>query len=202
MFEVEVLAPGIVSYTNVMSDPAGFISDLEGLVEINNLAWAEANQSSGQEEDSPKAVKSIRDCKVMSLPAYDANPELRNTSGGAMLALHDLLNEELNEAILHYKNSHAAGQWYVSEGWQILKYGKDNHFINHFDDSRAFPRTVSMSFYLNEDYEGGEIEFPRFGLKIKPKANQMIMFPSNYIYNHSVHPVISGLRYAVVAWWN
>jgi predicted 2-oxoglutarate/Fe(II)-dependent dioxygenase YbiX len=59
-----------------------------------------------------------------------------------------------------------------------------------------------MSFYLNEDYEGGEIEFGRFNLKIKPKANQMIMFPSNYIYNHTVHPVVSGTRYAVVAWWN
>jgi predicted 2-oxoglutarate/Fe(II)-dependent dioxygenase YbiX len=58
-----------------------------------------------------------------------------------------------------------------------------------------------MSFYLNDEYEGGEIEFSRFGLNVKPKANQAIFFPSNYVYNHTVHPVTSGTRYAVVGWW-
>jgi predicted 2-oxoglutarate/Fe(II)-dependent dioxygenase YbiX len=58
-----------------------------------------------------------------------------------------------------------------------------------------------MSFYLNDDYEGGEIEFPRFGLQVKPEPNQMIMFPSNYVYNHVVNPVTSGTRYAIVAWF-
>jgi Rps23 Pro-64 3,4-dihydroxylase Tpa1-like proline 4-hydroxylase len=201
VFEVKELAVGIVSYTNVMSDPAGFISDIEGLVEINNLNWFDASQTNNEAE-APTTVKSIRDCKVMSLPQYDSNPELKNTNPGAYLAVHELLNSELNGAINHYKESYLASQWSTSEGWQLLKYGKNNHFVNHYDDARAFPRTVSMSFYLNDDYEGGEIEFPRFNLTIKPKANQMIMFPSNYIYNHSVHPVISGLRYAVVAWWN
>ena len=59
-----------------------------------------------------------------------------------------------------------------------------------------------MCFYLNEDYHGGEIEFTRFNLKIKPKENQMIIFPSNYIYNHVVNPVIKGKRYVIVGWWN
>ena len=53
---------------------------------------------------------------------------------------------------------------------------------------------------MNDNYTGGEINFPRFGITFKPKANQMIVFPSNYVYNHSVSPVIEGSRYAVVGW--
>jgi predicted 2-oxoglutarate/Fe(II)-dependent dioxygenase YbiX len=51
--------------------------------------------------------------------------------------------------------------------------------------------------YLNDDYEGGEIEFVNFDIKIKPKAGTLIMFPSNYPYSHIAHPVISGTKYAV-----
>lgn len=200
--EIEQLAPGIVSYVGVMDDPAQFISDLEGLVEINRIQWSEASQSSGGYNDESKVVKSARDCSAISLPPFDLNPELKTNAQYEFAMLHDYLNEQLLKAVDDYRNSHAAGHWTDSEGWQILKYGEGNHFSNHYDDAKKYPRTISMSFYLNDNYEGGEIEFPRFGLTIKPKANQMIMFPSNYVYNHTVHTVKSGLRYAVVAWWN
>jgi len=201
MFEFQELAPGIGSYLNVMDNPKSFISDLEGLVEINSLMWADATQSDGNNGEPMKTPK-IRDCKVMSLPAYDSDPNFTKELPGAQFSLHQFLNDSLYGAINDYRARYAAGQWNKSEGWQLLKYGQGNHFVNHFDDSRLYPRTTSMSFYLNDDYEGGEIEFARFGLKIKPKANQLIMFPSNYVYNHTVHPVISGTRYAVVCWWN
>jgi predicted 2-oxoglutarate/Fe(II)-dependent dioxygenase YbiX len=59
---------------------------------------------------------------------------------------------------------------------------------------------MSTVYYLNDNYTGGEINFPRFNVTFKPKANQMIIFPSTYVYNHSVSPVIEGQRYAVVSW--
>jgi predicted 2-oxoglutarate/Fe(II)-dependent dioxygenase YbiX len=59
---------------------------------------------------------------------------------------------------------------------------------------------MSWVYYINDDYTGGEISFPRFNLTYKPVANEFIVFPSNYIYNHSVLPVIEGTRYAVVSW--
>lgn len=196
----EELAPGIMSYIGVMDDPKQFISDIEGLVELNLLTWNPASQSDSPDGDS-SVKKSARDCFAISLPSYDKNPELKNNHD-IYNKVSTLLDEQLLPTVNEYRNHYSAIHWPTSEGWQLLKYGKDNHFINHYDDSKQWPRTLSMSFYLNDDYEGGEIEFPRFNLKIKPRANQMIMFPSNYVYNHSVHPVISGTRYAVVAWWN
>jgi len=73
-------------------------------------------------------------------------------------------------------------------------------FVNHIDDHTDYHRRMSTIYYINDNYEGGEIEFPRFNVKYKPVANDFIIFPSNYMYNHSVSPVISGERYAVVSW--
>jgi len=89
-------------------------------------------------------------------------------------------------------------EWHDTYG--ILKYGKGQQFTNHIDDHPSYHRRVSTVYYLNENYTGGEINFPRFGITFKPKANQMIVFPSTYVYNHSVSPVIEGERYAVVSW--
>ena len=54
-------------------------------------------------------------------------------------------------------------------------------------------------FYLNDDYEGGEIEFPRLdGYVHKPKVGDIAIFPSNYIYEHASLPIKSGIKYCVV----
>jgi len=205
MFECEELAPGIVSYLNVMEDPSTFIVDVESLVEINELSWmyGSAGEPRNESNEVKPKLSSIRDCRVISLPKFDtATPKEPGSPSLGALSAHNFLNESLYGAINDYRTRFNAHEWNISEGWQILKYGKDGHFINHFDDCTMFPRTVSMSFYLNDDYEGGEIEFNNFKLKIKPKANQMIVFPSNYVYTHTVHPVTYGTRYAVVGWWD
>lgn len=196
----EELAPGIVSYKNVIGNSLEFVSYIEGLVSENKLTWHQAYQSDGPDGDS-MVKKSSRDCFAISLPSYDKNPEFKK-AGDAYSDLSTKIDEKLLPTVDDYRSLYAAHHWNINEGWQLLKYGKDNHFVKHYDDSKQYPRTVSMSYYLNDDYEGGEIEFPNFNLKIKPVADQMIMFPSNYVYTHTVHPVISGIRYAVVGWWN
>ena len=59
---------------------------------------------------------------------------------------------------------------------------------------------MSWVYYINDDYTGGEIVFPRFGITYKPAKDELLIFPSTYVYNHSVLPVIEGTRYAVVSW--
>lgn len=52
--------------------------------------------------------------------------------------------------------------------------------------------------YLNDNYEGGELWFPRFDLTIKPQAGDIVVFPSTYIYEHASQDMISGTKYSVV----
>ena len=86
------------------------------------------------------------------------------------------------------------------EDYQILKYGVSTEYKEHYDGATSMGRFVSAVIYLNDDYEGGEIEFPRFNIKIKPESGMLILFPSNYAYAHIAHPITKGTKYAIVTW--
>ena len=88
------------------------------------------------------------------------------------------------------------------EAMRISKYEKGEWFSMHADDSFGTPRTVSMVYYPNDDYDGGELEFVFFGVKIKPKAGQLFIFPSSYSYMHKIHAITSGERYTFVSFFN
>jgi hypothetical protein len=198
----EHIAPGIVAFYDVMEEPQSFISDIEGLVEIKNLQWVPGNiRSVGDGVDVEHVhTPSIREVETIGIPAFDRDPQLRN-NGGILLDLHTFLNQNVYPAAAEYAVDFGIQPYATGENWQILKYGKGHHFDNHIDDNKAFPRTFSISYYLNDDYEGGEIEFPRFDIKIKPVANQAIVFAANYVYNHKIHPVTNGTRYTIVNWF-
>ena len=56
-------------------------------------------------------------------------------------------------------------------------------------------------YYINDDYEGGEINFMDHNLKIKPKANSFITFPSNSDYWHEVLENTVKERYSSTLWF-
>jgi hypothetical protein len=88
------------------------------------------------------------------------------------------------------------------ESMRISRYEPGEWFSAHVDNTFGTPRTVSMVYYPNDDYEGGELEFIHFGVKIKPKAGQLFLFPSDYSHEHVIHPIISGVRYTIVSFFN
>jgi predicted 2-oxoglutarate/Fe(II)-dependent dioxygenase YbiX len=94
------------------------------------------------------------------------------------------------------------------EPTQFLKYDIKDKYNEHNDSedwrdgkiTRVVNRDISVLFYLNDDYEGGELEFTKLGLTIKPKKGMMIAFPSYFEFSHRVHPVLSGTRYSLATW--
>lgn len=82
---------------------------------------------------------------------------------------------------------------------EALKYEPGEKYVMHFDNGskHVANRITSTVIYLNDDYEGGEIEFTNFGIKVKPQKNSIAIFPSNYPYMHVAHQVTSGVRYAL-----
>jgi hypothetical protein len=87
---------------------------------------------------------------------------------------------------------------------EILKYQQDGFYTWHIDHFAAVPRTMSCILLLNNDYEGGNLCFRNpdgsgeWAVDVKP--NRMIIWPSNFLYPHTVKPVTKGTRYSVVAW--
>jgi predicted 2-oxoglutarate/Fe(II)-dependent dioxygenase YbiX len=60
---------------------------------------------------------------------------------------------------------------------------------------------VSVLMYPNDKYTGGEITFPDYDLVLKPKPGDLIMFPGNNAYKHTVQKVESGTRYTMPSWY-
>jgi len=87
---------------------------------------------------------------------------------------------------------------------EILKYENTGFYNWHTDHFADIPRTMSCILLLNNDYEGGNLCFrnpDKSGeWEIEVKPNRMIIWPSNFLYPHTVKPVTKGKRYSVVAW--
>jgi Rps23 Pro-64 3,4-dihydroxylase Tpa1-like proline 4-hydroxylase len=182
------ISDGIVIVDNI------FVDSMEYLVKLsqNNDLWSLAGIVDDQSSDQ-SYNKNHRDTD--SLLLTDRGKQDNSLLGEFSKKFY----ESTNPVILDYikKNNVTFGSFEKS---QILRYGLGQKFDMHVDEHPTMPRKVSMIYYANEDYSGGEIEFPNFDLKIKPKANQMIIFPSSSEYAHRVHPVVSGTRFCVVQW--
>jgi len=87
---------------------------------------------------------------------------------------------------------------------QVLKYEQSGFFVWHTDHFALVPRSMSCILLLNNDYEGGNLCFRNpdgsgeWEVEVKP--NRMIIWPSNFLYPHTVKPITKGQRYSVVAW--
>lgn len=55
-------------------------------------------------------------------------------------------------------------------------------------------RGITAILYLNSEFEGGEISFPKQRATIKPEAGMVLIFPSNKNFPHQVNPITSGHR--------
>jgi hypothetical protein len=56
-------------------------------------------------------------------------------------------------------------------------------------------------FYINDDYEGGELYFPNQGIQFKPKRGAAYFFPGDLNYIHGVTEIKSGERYTCPFFW-
>ena len=75
--------------------------------------------------------------------------------------------------------------------------GEVQEHIDHYD---VYPRVLSCSIILNDNYEGGDFYFFNGEYVIKKKQGSAIMFPSNFCFPHAVGPVSKGDRHVIVVW--
>jgi len=91
----------------------------------------------------------------------------------------------------------------------VLRYTPGGKYDLHADaevwdhDSpprRILDRDLSLVAYLGEDLSGGELAFPNFERRLRPRAGLLVAFPSDERYAHAAPPLASGLRHAIVSW--
>lgn len=74
--------------------------------------------------------------------------------------------------------------------------GGDEQFQLHFDSvyDRS-NRYLVFLWYLNDVQTGGETDFPAFGLKVRPQAGRLLIFPPYWMFQHRGLPPVSGDKY-------
>lgn len=114
------------------------------------------------------------------------------------------ISNTLNYYFREECNLDPSHNWKAITDISILKYEEGGFYKFHHDHGFGIPRTMSTIYLLNNDYEGGELCFRNPDgtgeYTIPKKANTMVVWPSNFLYQHTVKPVTKGTRFSVVGW--
>lgn len=124
-------------------------------------------------------------------------PEL-NTFSDHLEVLHLLKkysDKFLLECSLFFKDKE---EIYLTAQWMTML-GSDNALAPHIDNHKGAEHLFrSGVIYLNEDFDGGYLNFPDRDLTIKPKKLSLILFESKEL--HTITKVLSGVRIAMPIW--
>lgn len=110
--------------------------------------------------------------------------------------------------------------WNNAEDIQLLKYKPNGEYKAHYDffindnnklynDSikQGGQRIYSFLIYLNDNFSGGETEFPKLKKKIIPKKGKAVFWKNlnnngtpNYLSFHSGNKINNGIKYVCNLW--
>ncbi len=190
---VENLDYGINLYRNAISqeDCQRLITMLEEEISLgkNGIQW------NGARVNGKERTSHARNCYDLKFKRDQLGKYIADSD--VLKECYDIVNVALDKSLRHYESVWNFNINY-KEAFNFVKYLPGEFFKVHADHGPYYTCTVSAVVYLNDDYEGGEIEFPRHNLTLKPKAGDIILFPSNFVYEHASLNISSGIKYSVV----
>jgi Rps23 Pro-64 3,4-dihydroxylase Tpa1-like proline 4-hydroxylase len=183
-------------YTDVITRPDKLIEFIENM------------------NDNPKSYQSISAWKDW-FSSSDLSDNYGKTKN--IFNYYKTEDEELNREILYIVNCFKSAALYCANNYAInlgiqninltgtfhlQKYNpgaKMGPHVDGYNQENKFAYSVVL--YLNDNYDGGEINFPNQNVKLKPQAGSMLIFPSNEPYVHEVNEVVSGNKYIATTMW-
>lgn len=141
--------------------------------------------------------KEIRNCTTITMSlneVIEKNKHVRKI-------LDNKVFECAKKSIEKYNEKFKLARISKDSGYDLLKYEKGGFYTQHVDSFPEMLRTISCSFILNNDFKGGEFSFFNNKFICPLKKGSAIMFPSNFLFPHSVLPIVKGTRYSIVTWF-
>jgi hypothetical protein len=93
---------------------------------------------------------------------------------------------------------------YHTQKWEPGSYARvhsDN--TDEKGNSGAFTRSRYAAFlYLNDNFEGGLLQFPDQKISIKPQVGMLAAFDGGFNNMHEVTLISSGVRYTIGSFWD
>ena len=109
---------------------------------------------------------------------------------------------EILKLYRHDQPDFSTGATIEDTGYDHLLYlgSEKGEYKEHTDHFDMFPRVLSCSLILNDDYEGGDFSFFGGEYIVPKKAGSVVVFPSNFCFPHAVKPVTKGNRHSIITW--
>ena len=191
---VDAIGPGIFLYHNVLIPDLQIIETIETYLasNSNNNQWLQAMV--GFQEIMPE----YRDCFDFKWKPSNWGNKKLDEQEKKLVDMYNATHHRQLQAVKHYCSTFNIPELQYWESTNFVKYKIGQHFAQHVDHGYSYNCTVSLVGWPNDDYEGGELEFGMWGLKIKPKSGDLVISPSNYMYPHASLPVLSGTKYSLV----
>jgi len=189
------IAPGsgIWVYENVIQENMDVINRLEEVLldPTNRYSYQEALVGYGVK------MPEYRDCFDFKYKKTDIQHD-KSEAGQKLVKLWEDTHYRQLQAVKHYTKNYNIGELRYWEATNYVKYGPGQHFQEHHDHGFSYNCVVSLVAFPNDNYEGGELYFRLQDVTIKPKAGDLYVFPSNFMYPHRAMPVTSGTKYSMV----
>ena len=92
-------------------------------------------------------------------------------------------------------------RWFPGQ-YQMPHADKELHDGDNEGKPNDFPYyDLAGLFYLNDDYEGGELYFTQHNIEFNPKACAAYFFPVDRNFLHGVREIKNGHRYVIPFFW-
>lgn len=118
--------------------------------------------------------------------------DMKNGIINAVASVHDLDPKIISQIGYHTQ------KWEPGAFARIHSDNTDEH-----GNSGAFTRSRYAAFlYLNDDFEGGSLQFPGQDISIQPKVGMLAAFDGGFNNMHEVTLITSGVRYTLGSFWD
>jgi len=85
-----------------------------------------------------------------------------------------------------------------AEAVDVVRYEPGGFFGDHHDGAH---RSATLLLCLSDEYEGGELVFPRLGLQVSLTAGHSVLWPNTSPETiHRSEPISSGQKWVAVVW--
>jgi len=179
------LAPGLTVYSDVIPGYEQIIPYVEQVTGSGMIAWNKGEIGGNAVDtmlfDYPEEFKDPNDQGIL----FDQRMSL--VFGGFLGIVEN-----------DYIQSNKIKKTYLHDKMMLMKY----------DDGAEFPLFgkndagdhISVMYYLNDDYEGGTIDFPTLGVSYRPNANEAIVFTAASGFEYTVEKMTSGTKYSLLTY--
>lgn len=128
--------------------------------------------------------------------------DLEILDAGQWRPLFRTIHPRIQACIRHYLSRSPVLQSFDLQvtGYKIQKYPRGEGYFRWHADSTGRgvqSRQVAMILYLNDVAQGGETEFFHQGIKVAPRAGQLLLFPAGWNYMHCGQVPVSQDKYIV-----